>query len=52
MIRNFYVKRFYLLLRPGEAMTAAFATGFPLTAGPGPGVTALATATFLANGIN
>jgi hypothetical protein len=48
----FISKSFYLLLRPGDVKTAAFATGLPFTAGPGPGVTALATATFLANGIN
>jgi len=46
------IKEIYLPLRPGEAITAAFATGLLLTAGPGPGVTALATAAFLANPIN
>lgn len=46
------VEKIYLLLRPGEVRTAAFATGLRLTAGPGPGVTALTTAAFLTIPIN
>jgi len=48
---DFVQNLFYLLLRPGVTAaptTAALTTGFPFVAGP---VTALATATFLSNGI-